>query len=72
LRGRSTGGVGSMGFKVKKNESVSAGTRRIARELVDEAVELIKEKEDPAETIQSPTDYAIMQTCPHTSHACRL
>ena len=62
-----------MGFEVKKNESASAGMRRIARELVEEAVELIEEKkEDPAETIQSPTDYAIMQTCPHTSHACRL
>jgi CHAD domain-containing protein len=41
-----------MGFEVKKNESASAGMRRIARELVEEAVELIEEKkEDPSETI---------------------
>jgi CHAD domain-containing protein len=41
-----------VGFQVKKNESASAGVRRIARELVDHAVELIeKKKADPAETI---------------------
>jgi CHAD domain-containing protein len=41
-----------MGFQVKKNESASAGVRRIARELADEAVDLIEnKKEDPEDTI---------------------
>lgn len=41
-----------MSFRLRKNESAGAGIRRVARELVTEAVALIEdEKGDPAETI---------------------
>lgn len=41
-----------MAYKLKKNESASAGIRRIAREEVDEALELLEDKDaDPEETV---------------------
>lgn len=41
-----------MAFRIKKNESASAGIRRLAERLVDDAVEMIETKDDdPAETI---------------------
>jgi len=39
-------------FRLKKNESASAGIRRIAREAVDDAIELLKDPNaDPRETV---------------------
>src|SRR5262245_38381959 len=41
-----------MGFKLRKNESASAGIRRIARELIDDSVGQIAEgKADTRETV---------------------
>jgi CHAD domain-containing protein len=41
-----------VGFRLKKNESASAGVRRIAREEIDDALALLEKKgADPAETV---------------------
>jgi CHAD domain-containing protein len=41
-----------MGFKLKKSESVGAGIRRVAREEIDAALELVEDrKADPEETV---------------------
>jgi len=41
-----------MGFRLKKNEGASAGIRRIAREEIDQTIELLENtKGDPAETV---------------------
>ncbi len=41
-----------MAFRLKKNESASAGIRRVAREEIDEAIELLENrKADPSETV---------------------
>jgi len=41
-----------VGYKLKKNESANAGIRRIAREEIDEALELFEKKgSDPEETV---------------------
>jgi CHAD domain-containing protein len=41
-----------MGFKLKKNESSSVGIRRLAREGIDEALELLEnEQTDPSERV---------------------
>jgi CHAD domain-containing protein len=41
-----------MAFRLKKNEGASAGVRRIAREAIDEAIEVLEDrKAEPAETV---------------------
>jgi CHAD domain-containing protein len=41
-----------MSFRLRKNESASAGVRRITREEIDDVLELLKKKDgDPAETV---------------------
>jgi len=52
LARRTRRGFSSVAFRLKKNEGASAGVRRIAREEIDKAIELLDDRgEAPAETV---------------------